>query len=379
FMTVSGSLFTNATSVTVNNVQAQVYHDYTFSTATGVPLANGLNTFTARAVDAQNFDNALVTTANLPVSVYLSYDQNGNLLTDGLRWFDYDAADRLVRVYQPGAWKAEFTYDGLSRRRVTQDYAWQDGAWILTNETRYVYLGRLVIQERNVGNTPTATYTRGLDLSATWDGAGGIGGLLARTDLNGAAFYHNDGAGNITSLINSQGQIQARYIYDPFGNLVSKRGPLADANLYRFSSKEHHPHSRLYYYGFRFYEPNLQRWINRDPIGFDGGINLYAFVSNDPMAKVDTDGDKDHNIVVKVHISPSWVPPSLIPTDFSGMILPTFQNPIVLRPDGSIDEMHTPGEYLGLESDDEVFSLLLAKPTLKKPCPPKLRPGIQAN
>jgi RHS repeat-associated protein len=58
----------------------------------------------------------------------------------------------------------------------------------------------------------------------------------------------------------------AKYRYDPFGNLFSATGPLAAANLYRFSSKEMHFYSGMYYYGYRFYEPSLQRWINRDPI-----------------------------------------------------------------------------------------------------------------
>jgi len=37
---------------------------------------------------------------------------------------------------------------------------------------------------------------------------------------------------------------------------------MATANVYRFSSKEVHPNSGLYYYGFRFYDPTLQRWLN---------------------------------------------------------------------------------------------------------------------
>ena len=59
----------------------------------------------------------------------------------------------------------------------------------------------------------------------------------------------------------------ASYRYDPFGTIISKSGSLADANLYRFSSKEFHVNSGKYYYGFRFYDPQLQRWINRDPFG----------------------------------------------------------------------------------------------------------------
>jgi RHS repeat-associated protein len=118
-------------------------------------------------------------------------------------------------------------------------------------------------------------------------GAGGIGGLLARTDASGSTYYHADAAGNITAMADASGNVVARYLYDPFGNLLGKWGALADANRYRFSSKEVHPNSGLYYYGFRFYEPNLQRWLNRDPIQERGGINLYGYVGNSPLNRID--------------------------------------------------------------------------------------------
>jgi RHS repeat-associated protein len=289
YMTVSGSLATNAWNVTVNNTNARVYHDYTFSTLNGVSL-DGVNTLTTKAVDWQNFTNTLVTSINLPASVYLNYDRNGNLTNDGFRGFEYDSADRLTAVYVPNAWRTEFVYDGLWRRRITREKAWQGGTWVTTNETRYVCLGRNPIQERNSANYPTVTYTRGLDLSGTFDGAGGIGGLLARTDATSSAFYYNDGAGNITTLINSQGQKQAFYVYDPFGNTVDMRGPLADPNRYRFSSKEYLPLPRIYHFGLRDYEPNLHRFLNQDPMGIAGGLNLHAFAHNNPLRYVDPHG-----------------------------------------------------------------------------------------
>jgi RHS repeat-associated protein len=58
-------------------------------------------------------------------------------------------------------------------------------------------------------------------------------------------------------------------------------GPLAAANLYRFSSKEFHVNSGLVYYLYRFYEPNLQRWPNRDPLGGDGSL-VYATAKMEP-------------------------------------------------------------------------------------------------
>ncbi len=69
-------------------------------------------------------------------------------------------------------------------------------------------------------------------------------------------------------------------------------GSLAEANLYRFSSKEFHPNSGLVYYLYRYYEPNLQRWISTDPSGEMGGLNLYCFVRNCAISLLDYFGLK---------------------------------------------------------------------------------------
>jgi RHS repeat-associated protein len=183
-----------------------------------------------------------------------------------------------------------YVYDGLKRRRITRNYTWQSSQWVETNEIHYIYDSRLVIQERDTNNNPLVTYMRGLDLSLSLQGAGGIGGLLARTDTNGSTYYHADGSGNITALINGDENIVARYRYDAFGKLLGEWGTNANANTYRFSSKEYDSTSGLYYYDFRFYEPNFQRWLNHDPIQERGGINLYGFVGNNPVSSYDSDG-----------------------------------------------------------------------------------------
>jgi len=148
-----------------------------------------------------------------------------------------------------------------------------------------------VLQERDGNNVPAVTYTRGRDLSGGLQGAGGIGGLLALTLHSSLPtphfFYHADGNGNITCLLNEKQAVVARYVYEPFGNVLSLSGPLAEVNLYRFSSKEAHPITGLVYYGFRFYDPNLQRWMTRDPLGEMGGLNLYGFAQNTPVCLVD--------------------------------------------------------------------------------------------
>jgi RHS repeat-associated protein len=148
---------------------------------------------------------------------------------------------------------------------------------------------------------PSATYTRGEEhLTGSWEGEGGIGGLLSMTlntvlgsSSSNSMYYHTDANGNVTMLINASQYIVAKYLYDAFGNVLSAAGSFAQQNLYRFSSKEVHINSGLVYYLYRYYDPHLQRWINRDPIAELGGINLYQFVHNDPENYIDPFGLDD--------------------------------------------------------------------------------------
>jgi RHS repeat-associated protein len=274
--------------VTVNGLPAQTYADFTFASLYGYTLADGQNSFTNIATNY--YGTASVTnivTANLPASPILQYDANGNLTNDGSRSFSYDAENQLTNVTVAGQWRSDFFYDGLGRRRIERDYAWQSGAWAITNEVRYLCDGMLVMQELDSNNVAHVTYTRGLDFSGSIQGAGGIGGLLARTDTSGLTFYHADGSGNVTALMDSGGCMSARYLYDPFGRILGKWGTLADANTMRFSSIPRHANSGLSLYTFRAYDPGLQRWLNRDPIGEQGGLNLFGFVDNSPVNQSD--------------------------------------------------------------------------------------------
>jgi RHS repeat-associated protein len=197
----------------------------------------------------------------------------------------------------------------------------------LSRAVYYIYDGNRVIQERNESNVPQVTYTRGSDLSGSLEGAGGIGGLLARTDGDGSLYYHADGNGNITYLETSAQGLGASYRYDPFGNLLTSSGSLADANTYRFSSKEWIPTLNSYYYLYRFYVPGLQRWLNRDPImepgfvsvshysrlstlrftpgDFNEEINLFSFVGNESVTSIDSVGLSILKILIG-QLIPRW-------------------------------------------------------------------------
>jgi RHS repeat-associated protein len=219
--------------------------------------------------------------------VNLAYDNNGNLTNDGTRAFGYNVENQLTNVSVPGQWRSDFVYDGLGRRRIIRKYAWSGSTWLKTNEVRIVYDGYLPIQERDSNNNVLVTYTRGLDLSGDLWSAGGIGGLLARTDVNGATFYHHDGTGNITALMDGEEDIVARYMYGPFGKPVGQWGAMANVNEMQFSSMPRDPLSGLSFYAFRAYESNFERWLNRDPIQESGGLNLYAYAQNSPANLID--------------------------------------------------------------------------------------------
>ena len=305
-LTVAGTTTPTATQVTVNGLAAAVYADKSFA-LTNVSLAT--TSITAVATDGQGNASSHTITVNVAPATSPQYDQNGNMTSDGRRIFTYDTENQLVTVVATNnainSTQTGFVYDGKMRRRIRTEAVWQASGWVTNQIVRYLYDGYRVIQERDGNNTVLVSYTRGLDLSQTLEGAGGIGGLLARTHPGSHHFYyHADGNGNVTAIMNQSQTLVAQYRYDPFGSLISQSGTLADANLYRFSSKEFHQASGLYYYGYRFYEPNLQRWLNRDPIheyGFLVGrqintesemqqINAYAFVGNDSLNTYDLFG-----------------------------------------------------------------------------------------
>jgi len=244
-----------------------------------------------------------------------TYDSNGNRASreaggGATVWLVYDDENQLIRqetdtwnTPEANRFRLEYVYDGKLRLRERRYFTWLNGTWYSSATDRYVYDGMLVVQERST-TAPTVSYTRGVDLSGGLDGAGGIGGLLARSHgfssgtgaWSAHTAYHADGNGNVTALFStSTGSQVGWYRYDAFGRLLGSSGTLAGANLMRFSSKpwmapEVDDTAGMYYYGYRFYDPLTQRWPNRDPLEEEGGINLYGFVQNKPTGRIDISG-----------------------------------------------------------------------------------------
>jgi RHS repeat-associated protein len=232
------------------------------------PRSTGEKTISVVAVDAADPPRRTenVRTVELPPEnpVPYTYDAQAQTWTlSETRTFVYD----LPAVPAPG----------------TQSQALQAGQWNC-------------IFERRLDATQTVTdaaYVWGLDLSGTLQGAGGVGGLLQASQnvggaLRAAMFFVYDGNGNVTALVDAaDGSVVARYDYSPFGMTVLADGSAAAANPWCFSTKYHDTETALVYCGFRYYSPELGRWINRDPIGERVGVGLYAIVGNTPQNGVD--------------------------------------------------------------------------------------------
>jgi len=232
------------------------------------------------------------------------YDASGNLTNDGRRAYSWDEENQLVAIetlvsVDPSVARrrSEYVYDAQWRRIKATDYTWNPtGAeFELTSARQFVYDGWNLISE--ICHLPSEMQTRtnafvwGLDLSGTLQGAGGVGGLLARisgvSSLTNTILYAYDGNGNVTDLVDANGAVVGHYDYDPFGNMVVMVGVKAVENPSRFSTKYFEAQWNLYYYGYRYYSPGVRRWVNRDPIEEREGGGLYTFVHNRPTGSWD--------------------------------------------------------------------------------------------
>ena len=147
----------------------------------------------------------------------------------------------------------------------------------------------------------TRHYLRGINISGEWHDVGSVRRFLAvfrcrswyvlLANANGnVAEYISGSNGNITAYLDETGAIVAEYTCDPFGATITQSGSHASHFPHRFSTKYHDPETGLYYYGCRFYDPLWSRWLNRDPIEEEGGLNLYAFCGNDGVNRWDVLG-----------------------------------------------------------------------------------------
>ena len=239
------------------------------------------------------------------------YDADGNLLSDGRQTYVWDGENRLIEAWAPGygtvaTFHLVFAYDSQSRRIWKKVFAvtgnGSQAAEVPIVEERYLYDGwNLAVTLRSDGVQSAAptiaqSYIWGPDLSGSLQGAGGVGGLLMTLDSINAQIHFPayDGNGNLMVLVRAEtgtnATVDAAYEYDPFGRTVRATGPAAQGNPFRFSTKFTDDETGLVYYGYRYYDAMLGRWLSRDPIAEQGGVNIYGMVENDNVDGVDVLG-----------------------------------------------------------------------------------------
>ncbi|PYK93805.1 MAG: hypothetical protein DME36_08030 [Verrucomicrobia bacterium] len=196
----------------------------------------------------------------------LTYDLNGNLINDGSsRTFEWDGANRLVAINFTGtANRSELSYDGLNRLVKIVE---KNGNTI-NSTNKFVWCGTQRCEIRNAND--------GVSLRMYGQG---------QYDSGTAYFYSRDHLGSVHEMFKSDNTLIARYDYDPRGRSTALLNTIKpDAN---FTGLYRHARSNLDLATYRAYDPDLGRWLSRDPIGEAGGINLYGYVLNNPTNAID--------------------------------------------------------------------------------------------
>ena len=225
-----------------------------------------------------------------------TYDADGNLLTmwhNGELWtYTWDGENRLIKAELPTQ-KVECAYDYQGRRVSKKTYAKAVGATELTlsKTEKYLYDGWNCIAVYNADNALQKSYLWGEDLSGSLQGAGGVGGLLAETNASGTYLPAYNGNGDVMTYLNATDKsIVAEYHYNAFGGTLYATGAMTEAFAYRFSTK---PLDEIGYdFIGRIYKVEFGRWLSRDPIGENGGKNVYGFVNNNGINYFDILGQR---------------------------------------------------------------------------------------
>ena len=231
-----------------------------------------------------------------------TYDANGNMTANGSDW---------------RAW-----YDGENRmRQVVKQY---DGTELLYDYAGRIYQVNSFYADEDVQETPTLNYRRiydGTKLIATVRNGAIEDTFVWQPETSGDAdvilwdnsyVYATDPNKNVRvkrfpDEWMGSGWIEEFFDYKPFGEL---KNYVQSPPRFMFSSEEYMPETGMYHYLYRAYSPSLARFITRDPIEEQGGVNLYCFVGNNPVSRWDMLGlecycgmditEKLNNILIKV-------------------------------------------------------------------------------
>ncbi len=252
-------------TVTVQATPAQVGADLKFAGAAQV--GSGTSTVAVMATDPSgNVRTNTYEVAQSGATKTLTYDTAGNLSADGTRTLEWNVLNRLIAV-NSGTQRTEYTYDGVGHRsRIVV----KDNGSVVTDR-RYIWVGP-GSEERDAAGTTVLKrfYSQGVQ-----EGTNNF-------------FFTRDHLGSIRELTNNGGVLQGRYEYDPFGRGTRIAGT-RDTD-FGFTGHFRPGGSGLLLTPQRAYDADLGRWVNPDPIGVAGGINVYGYVLNDPVNLLDPSG-----------------------------------------------------------------------------------------
>jgi RHS repeat-associated protein len=212
------------------------------------------------------------------------YDDNGNMISkilDGVVFqYNYNADNRLVSIFNENENEtvASYGYDAVGRR------VWKD---VGGTKTYFLYADEGLVAEYDDDGIEIRSYL------FKPDSAWGTDPVLQRTDEDSGGssemyFYHNDHLGTPQVLVDMYGIVVWSATYNSFGEALVDVETIE--NNLRFPGQYYDEESKLHYNWFRYYDPYTGRYISADPIGLNGGINLYAYVLNDPVNFIDPEG-----------------------------------------------------------------------------------------
>jgi RHS repeat-associated protein len=196
------------------------------------------------------------------------YDENGNLLKDASHEYIYDKKARLVSVDN----NISYAYNH-ENTRVSKT--------INAETTHFIYDGAKLIGEYNSDGSVKNEYIY-LDNIP-------VGVIPRGYPQDGVYYIHTDHLGTPRRLADENGAIVWSWESEPFGE--SKAVENMEFNL-RFAGQYFDDETSTHYNINRDYNPKTGRYVQSDPIGFDGGVNSYGYVAGNPLGAVDEMGLK---------------------------------------------------------------------------------------
>ena len=217
--------------------------------------------------------------------VAMTYDASGNMLTKGNTKYTWTLGNALASVSNGKNIQYSYDHAGHRIKKVV------DGA-----VTQMCYAGDLLVSERT-GSEKTLWYR--------YDSSGNVIALTYESEIY---MYLRNAQNDIIGLLDKDGKVVVRYTYDSWGQVVKIEGTLKDKvgarNPFRYKGYYYDVETGLYYCRSRYYDPAIRRFISaddtqvlRDNLDMLGEKNLYAYCDDNPITRVDGDG-QCWNIVV---------------------------------------------------------------------------------